>query len=212
MLLAAALVLQLAAAPAEAEHMPVAVIDLYPHSMSGALLAGAVTDALVLHVPVSVTWTVGPSTAVHSQLSLTFVDAKWGWTGVTLSASMGPLFSFGPTALQGFFLAPMFTFQLTSARTQLGTAKCAGPVERGAQWSPAFLTGLQFGYQWTWGTRHIAVMLGGSFGYAYDNHGPFVDAFGYQRGANACPNVPPEGDEGFAFSVNTDLFRIGFAF
>jgi hypothetical protein len=40
---------------------------------------------------------------------------------------------------------------------------------------------------------------------------PFVDALGLQRGGIISGRTMPPRDQGFAFAVNTDLFRIGFA-
>ncbi|MBL8949852.1 MAG: autotransporter domain-containing protein [Myxococcaceae bacterium] len=194
----------------EAEPQPRLVIDVYPGATMRGLLLGIPLGGLMLHLPVSVTWAIGPQTALYAQLAFTVAVPGYGPDGVTIGASLGPQFSFGPSALRGFFLTPLFTAQVTSARSQLGTARCAGPVDFGATWSAAAMLGLQAGYQWTWGHRHIAVMLGASVGYAYDNHGAFIDAFGVQRGTALC-GQPMRRDQGFVFGVNTELFRIGFA-
>lgn len=193
----------------ELEGAPRLVIDLYPLAMSAPLAAGAAIEALMVYVPVSVTWVLSDSAALYAELAGAFVVPHRGTIGGTVSVSVGALFSFGPAALQGFFVCPKLGFQLSNANTQLGTEKMNGPIDFGPAWSRAFLGGADVGYQWTWGKRHIAVMLGASLGYEYDNNGPFLDPLGLQRGTT-FGRRPVERNQGFAYAVNANLFRIGF--
>jgi hypothetical protein len=205
--------------PVEAPE-PRVVVDFYPAATTNAFAFGLGGKALWLYVPLSATVVIGPSTALHAEVAFGAVGGDSVDRGFSFSAAVGPIFSFGPSALQGFFIGPKLSFQLSSAVTVYGGRTVnfgedvggGGPLDLGPEWSRAFLVGADIGYQWTWSGRHIAVMIGASVGYEFDAGGPEIDPFGVQRGeARRGLFFSGARTQGFAYSVNGNLFRIGFA-
>ncbi|MBK7862996.1 MAG: hypothetical protein IPJ65_31190 [Archangiaceae bacterium] len=197
------------------EREPRLAVGFYPQAMTVPLAMVVGIQTLAFHLPVSVTYAMSPSTALYAEAAGTLLYGPFGVAG-TFGISFGAQFSIGPASspLHGFFVCPRAGFQLSNARAHflLGKGASNGPIDLGPAWSRAFLAGADVGYQWTWGSRHIAVMLGGSFGYAFDNFGPWVEPLGLSRGAamGGAPTPRPR-NQGFAFAINGNLFRIGFA-
>jgi hypothetical protein len=195
---------------------PKVVVDFAPNATAMGLLAGAPTGTLLLYLPVSVTYVVSQSTAIRGTVALGLSLPSYKGPEGSVAVSVGPLYSFGPSAVRGFFIAPKLLVQLSSATTMVApflaggsNPSTQGPLDIGPGWSQAYLAGLDVGYQWAWDGRYIAVMIGGSVGYQYDNGGPFVDGLGTQRGFSR-PFGTTTRNQGFAFSVDANVFHVGF--
>jgi hypothetical protein len=178
-----------------------------PTVLIGAL-GSVLYSGVVLYLPTGFTVAVGPNWGITGELAGLLVLSREGGYGV--SASVGPTWLPMGRGVDGFFVTPKLTFDLSRTPhygCALGCPDGAGgnngPIDLGPNVSRSFLAGVDAGYQFS--TRvSLALVIGASAGYGYDNGvgSPFVSPLN-STSASAARS------QGFTWALNLSLLRIG---
>jgi len=185
-------------------------VNVFGAPVSTAAVAGllAAADLGGLYVPLGATFRVGPHWGLTAELQGSYltggsVEAP-GWS---VSASFGPTFFVtSETGLDGFFVTLRGGAQQVqaakfpqTAHACFGPSSCA-PVPPGN--SHAFLVGVDAGYLWRFGALTVSLQLGAGVGYEENQASHFT-----------FPVDPGSGfTSGFAWSLNLNFLRVGYAF
>lgn len=160
-----------------------------------------------LYAPSGFTVAVGPNWGITGELAGLIVFAGTGGYGI--SASVGPTWLPSGRGVEGLFVTPKLTFDLSRTPTSClaGCAKPAGnsgPVDLGPGVERSFLAGFDVGYQFS-GRTSASLVIGASAGYGYDN--------------GLIPLVSPLTSttssalrrQGFVWALNLSVLRVGFS-
>jgi hypothetical protein len=163
----------------------------------------------MLYLPSGFTIAVGPNWGITGELGgMLVLGSELGY-GVT--ASVGPTWLPSGRGVDGWFVTPKLTFDLSHTprglfSPQFDSGGNHGPLDLGPNISRSFLAGVDVGYQFS--TRvSLALVLGASAGYGYDYNG---DAFGL-----VSPLMSTTGNgartQGIVWSLNLSLLRVELA-
>jgi hypothetical protein len=188
-----------------------ATINLFGAPLSSAgMLTGSVTGlskTTAFYLPLGVTVALGPQWGLTAEISGALISSnlvtRRGWA---IAASAGPTFFIADPGMNGPFVTPKLSFQLARPIIEPLILAGIGPIDLGAEISRSFLLGADLGYQLRRGNLTVAFVLGASAGYAFDQVNSVTTPFAVRR------FVPTQRTYGFAWALNLNFLRLGYAF
>jgi hypothetical protein len=188
------------------------MLNLYVEPVPAVLVTfvgSGIYGGALLYLPTGFTAAVGPNWGVSGELAgLALLGGRGSGWGLSMSA--GPTWLPSGRGVDGWFVSPKLTFNITSlpiVRCLFGCPASTnnGPVDLGPGVSRSFLGGIDAGYQFAPGpAASIAMMFGVSGGYGWDENGsglvtPLLGAMTTNR------------TQGVVWALNLAMLRVGFA-
>jgi len=182
----------------------VEVFTAPPPTLAGMAFGAA--GLLTLHVPVGVTIRLNDAWGLTAEVDGTASIPKGAFApGWSVGASVGPTWFAAGRGMQGFFFTTKVLVRGATAPEEAMAAIACGPGFPCPPPAPtssfAALLAADAGYEWRWDRLSLSTVLG--FGVGYQE----------SQGTSLTQPLPLTATgHGFAWTMNFDFLRVGYAF